>query len=233
MKQPRDQMKRKSIPLLFEAMYHGKYEVEDFLFGEIASNYEELTIKGRRVYRPNKKLKAYHGFLNTFVFEYLTINERVVFSYRKGINLRSAVMAHARSRSFLQSDLVSFFSSIDRALVKSTLLTRSAEAPIIDLDEHVERILDLITIQDMLPMGFSTSPLISNACLTGFDDELEKTCLEQGVVYTRYADDIIISGSERNAVRDMQGLLPEILNRHFLGKLRLNLGTVANGVEFF
>jgi hypothetical protein len=94
-------MKKQSLKILFGAMLHGKYELEDFLHGEVKSNYDQFPFKGRLVSRPNKKLKAYHAFLNTFLFEHLAINPRVAYAYRKGTNPHQSVAAHASSRAFL------------------------------------------------------------------------------------------------------------------------------------
>ena len=79
-------MQSKSLEFLFDAMHHGKYEFEDFLHGNIASSVTTTRFRQRKLYRPDKKLKAYLVFLNTFLFERLAVNERIVYSYRKGVN---------------------------------------------------------------------------------------------------------------------------------------------------
>lgn len=215
-------MKTKPFQLLFDAMYHGKYEFQDFLHGEVAANYDRAVHKGRSIYRPNKKLKAYHAFLNTFLCEYLLTNNRVVYSYRKGIKPHEAVLAHAASRAFFQTDIENFFGSIDRNLVQSTFLHRGAAAPVTDLHEHVERILDLTTVDGALPIGFSTSPPISNACLTDFDNDLEAKCVEEGLIYTRYADDIVISSQDRQSLFGINDAVGSLLVKHFAERFKLN-----------
>ena len=215
-------MQAKSLQFLFDAMHHGKYDFEDFLFGSIDTCYTTTQIKHRNVYRPNKKLKAYHTFLNTFLFEYLDLNEQVVYSYRKGVNPHEVALAHASGRAFFQADIENFFGSIDRALVKATILSQRNRVPISDLGSHVERILDLTTICGVLPVGFPTSPSISNVCLTPFDNDLENYCRAANLVYTRYADDIVISGESREALRGVESKLDALLTSHFAGNLRLN-----------
>jgi RNA-directed DNA polymerase len=215
-------MTTKPVQVLFEAMYHGKYEFSDFLRGDVAANYDSILIKDRRIYRPNKKLKAYHSFLNTFMCEHLDLNGRVVYSYRKGINPHQAVNAHALNRAFFQTDIMNFFGSIDRETVRSAIIDRGSRIPIADLHAHLERILDLTTVNGTLPVGFSTSPLISNACLTGFDNDLEEHCREAGLTYTRYADDIVLSAQSREALKDVGSIVRELLIRHLGEKIRLN-----------
>ena len=215
-------MQPKPLQVIFNAMHHGKYEFEDFLHADITSSYTQIRVGHRTVYRLDKKLKAYLVFLNTFVFEYLAVNKRVVYSYRKGVNPHEVAIPHAHSRAFLQIDIEDFFGSIDRTLAQSTILSQKDIVPISDMDFYIQRILDLTTVDDTLPVGFPTSPTISNVCLTPFDNDLETHCHGSGLVYTRYADDIVISGQNRESLHSVESKLNELLENHFHGNLRLN-----------
>ena len=215
-------MQPKPLRHLFDAMHHGKYEFDDFLHADVTSSYTPINIRQRAVYRPDKKLKAYQVFLNIFVFEHLEVNERVVYSYRKGINPHEMAFPHARNRAFFQTDIENFFGSIDRRLIKATILCQKDKVPISDLDSHIDRILELTIINDALPIGFPTSPSISNVCLTRFDNDFEEYCLISDLVYTRYADDIVVSAKNRDALLGVEAKLNELLVQHFAEKLRQN-----------
>ena len=215
-------MQPRPLQFLFDAMHHGKYDFQDFLHCDIPSSYTPIRVKKRQAYRPDKKLKDYLVFLNSFVFERLPVNERVVYSYRKGINPHEVAFPHAHNRAFFQADIVDFFGSISRALVKSTMNSAKCRIPVADLDTYVERILDLVTIDDILPIGFPTSPPVSNACLTPFDNELENYCRAFNLVYTRYADDIFVSGIHREALGNVESKLDDLLTRFFGERIRLN-----------
>jgi len=215
-------MNKKPLELLFAAMYHEKYDFSDFLSSDVSTNYDVRAFRGKPAYSPNKKLKAYHLFLNTFLCEFLEVNKRVVFSYRKGARPHEAVLAHAKSRAFFQTDIEDFFGSLKRPTIERTLRANAPNVPILDLDEHIHRILSLITVDEKLPVGFATSPHISNACLTPFDDELEDLCRGRGLIYTRYADDLTISGGARESLLDLSKVLQELLNKHFGETFRLN-----------
>jgi len=215
-------MKPKPLRTLFDATHHGKYSFEEFLDCVEPNSFEPKKIGGRDIYQPSKKLKAFHAFLNTFLFAYLEINERVVFSYRKGFNAQSAISRHAQNRAFFQADFKNFFGSISRDTVKTTIQLRSHHCPIADLNLYVERILDLTTANDALPIGFSTSPLISNACLTAFDHELDAHCTKLGAIYTRYADDLVVSAQERELLLEISTTVENLLQRHFEGRMVLN-----------
>lgn len=215
-------MKKKPLESLFEAMYHGKYDFNDFANCDISANYEEINKKERIIQKPNKKLKAYHTFLNLFLFDYLSVNTKVVFSYRKGVSTYDAVSKHSRSKYFFQTDIARFFPSIDSDLIKKTILGSCELSPISDIDVFLERVFDFVVVKNQLPMGFSTSPPISNACLFNFDNDLEKYCSNHNLIYTRYSDDLIISSGAKGGVDGVDLKVDAILQNSFGGKLTLN-----------
>ena len=194
---------------LFDAMYHGKYRFDDFLELQPEDHYSPVPWGKRTIYKPSKTLKEFHAFLNGFLLEHLSVNQSVSFAYRKGTTLLQAVVPHAHSRAFYQTDLEHFFDSINLDLIRSAL--EEAVTPISDLDVHIDHILGLLTINGKLPIGYSTSPILSNACLRGFDERLATISKERQWIYTRYADDIIISASDRQAIEDANTVIEDCL----------------------
>lgn len=185
---------------LFDAMYHGKYRFEEFLELKPEEHYSPIRWGNRIIYKPSKKLKEFHSFLNGFLLEHVPVNQSVSFAYRKGATLLQAVVPHARSRAFYQTDLERFFDSITSDMVRSAI--DGVVTPVSDLTEHIDHILDLLTINGKLPIGYSTSPILSNACMLGFDERLASISKERRWIYTRYADDIIISADNRQIIED-------------------------------
>ncbi|MGF6809436.1 RNA-directed DNA polymerase [Paraburkholderia sp. Clong3] len=221
-------MTKKPLAELFRAMYHGKYEYRDFIGEALDTRYKPLNVgrtqasKERLVYAPDKTMKIYHSFLKLFLFEYLDVNERVVFSYRKGVNVVEAVKKHAHNKHFFQADIQDFFPSIDSMMVRSVIESAAARTPIADLMDHVDRIIELVTIGGALPIGFPSSPLISNAVLHRFDDNFEDYCVNHGMVYTRYSDDIIVSSQNRDGLNNLAAAIENTLKSVELDHLRLN-----------
>ena len=185
---------------LFDAMHHGKHRFEEFLELKPEEHYTPVRWNSRTIYKPSKKLKEFHSFLNEFLLEHLSVNRSVSFAYRKGATLLQAVVPHARSRAFYQTDLERFFDSITSDLIRSIL--EGAATPVSDLTEHIDHILGLLTINGKLPIGYSTSPILSNACLLGFDERLASISEGRQWIYTRYADDIIISADDRQTIEE-------------------------------
>jgi RNA-directed DNA polymerase len=210
-------MTKQPLQKLFDAMYHGKSSFHDFLQSPVEQNYEVIkgsAYGGRTLFKPKEKLKTYHRFLNLFLFELLPINERVVFSYRKGFSAINAVEKHTQSKYFFQTDIKSFFDSIDRSLTKKTILAGAEFCPIEDLHERIDRIVDLVCVGgDSVPVGLPASAPISNAVLLNFDNEIERICKQLGLSYSRYADDIIISGQTQEHLSGLEMLVQEKLHQ--------------------
>lgn len=235
-------VKKKPLELLFSAMHHGKYDYRDFIEGNIVSRVtrkdytDPHTRKHRITWVPDKMLKVYHAFLNLFLFDYLRINEDVVYSYRKGVNVVTAVSRHAQNRHFFQADLQNFFPSVTAGLARRVIVENGEYSPILDLHIHLDRIIELITIEDALPLGYSTSPVISNAVLKPFDDILQEYCVKRRLTYTRYSDDIIISAQEKDELLGIDDIVTDLLSEAGLAGLALRpdktkLTSVGNRIK--
>lgn len=205
---------------LFDAMYHGKYRFEEFLALSPGENYSPVSWKSRTIYKPSKILKGFHAFLNGFILEHLPVDTAVSFAYRKGATLIQAVEPHANSRAFFQTDLERFFDSITTPLVRKVLM--ESATPVADLHDHLEHILGLLTIDGKLPIGYSTSPIVSNACLLPFDRRMTQISQDRGWIYTRYADDIMLSTQERTNLSDAEAVIEDCLASELGDEFNLN-----------
>ena len=219
---------KKPLKTLFEAMFHGKRAFADFMRevseDDLERSYIRHGAKRRELVSPSDRLRAYHHFLRLFLVDFLPVHEEAVFSYRKGVSAHAAVEQHALSRHFFITDIESFFPSLTRDIVRKTITSAIAEIPIADLSDHLEHVLDLLCVDRTLPIGFSTSPGLSNAALYPFDVAFHAGCRQLGVIYTRYSDDIIVSSRERSTVEAGEKALNDILARMFGGELRLHRG---------
>lgn len=218
-------MTKQPLQTLFDAMYHGKLSFHDFLHSEMPQNYVVVSpgsADKRTIFKPKETLKTYHKFLNLFLFELLPINERVVFSYRKGVGAVNAVEKHRHGRYFFQTDIRSFFHSIDSSLIRSVILAGADSCAISDVDQHIDRIIDLVCIDDSVPIGFPASAPLSNSVLFNFDNEMESICKNLELEYSRYADDIIISGQKQSSLLGMDDAVQEKLHTFASQKFSIN-----------
>ena len=110
-------------------------------------------------------------------------------AYRCGVSTLSAARFHIGKPVLLCLDIRHFFDNIRYADVK-----RYAFPP----DIYAEPLRVLLTrlcyLRDALPQGAPTSPAISNLVLADFDRALTSWCAPRGIAYTRYCDDLALSG---------------------------------------
>ena len=91
-----------------------------------------------------------------------------------------------------------------------------------DFSKYLELLTQLTTLDGALPVGFSTSPALSNSFLYEFDCALKEFTQKAGLIYTRYADDIVISGNELDDVSGIGVVVQGFLDRYASVNMRLN-----------
>ncbi len=134
------------------------------------------------------------------------------FAYKKNISTKNALMPHINSNLFIKMDISSFFESIKL----DAFLDHMG-----DEFKYKEEIKECF-YNNSLPIGFVTSPKISDMYLYEFDQEIEKFLLANpSVFYSRYCDDIMISTTQND-----YSVLHTL--RSFIEKKLLKLGLKTN-----
>jgi RNA-directed DNA polymerase len=215
-------MQNRTIQEAFNAIFHSKASFEEFRSLDAEPEITEFTYKSRTVYKTSDKLKSFLKFINKVILRYLEMNNDVVNAFTKGKNTFSAVNAHTKNRYYFTSDITNFYSSIRTADVRRILENNITNIPISDFENYVDLVTSYTTYADSLPVGFVTSPQLSNAFLYEFDNELHEHCKRNNLIYTRYADDLIISGHSFESVSKLKDTLNELLNSLFGERISLN-----------
>lgn len=142
------------------------------------------------------------------------------FAYQAGSSIMSCVSVHLDSTQFLKFDIHHFFNSIDPALLAEAI--RQHFSPEAESLRDILLFTQSFFVGGVLPLGLVISPLLSDIYLHSLDEEMALLCRESGCIYSRYADDIMISGSlaAMNAHADTLALKLEELLKH--KRLQLN-----------
>lgn len=113
-----------------------------------------------------------------------------VFGFVPGKDgVKSAAAVHCGATWVYSIDLRDFFPSIDADRVTDALRA-------IGYSERASGFLvRLVTLDGHLPQGSPASPVISNIAFTHTDLVLSKLADDHKISYTRYADDLVFSGS--------------------------------------
>lgn len=207
-------MDTRTLEQAFNAVFHKKESFADFCSLDFATQITEIAIKDRSIYKTSDKLKKYLRFIDKVILRHLSKNTQVVHSYIKGKSVLTAVKSHAPNKAFFLTDIQSFFPNIGREDVRRLLTRDENIIPISDFKKYVARITDLTILNGSLPIGFPTSPQLSNGFLFEFDGALYDFCSQRSLTYTRYSDDIIISGSEVSQLLELQDRVQDLLHNH-------------------
>jgi RNA-directed DNA polymerase len=204
-------MNKISLQNAFISYFHKHYVFDDFLSLSTNEHYTEIFYS-KNTFSPSKKLKDFQKFLNLFIFESLSINRDVVFSYRKGVNAQNAISPHKTSKYILSTDIKSFFVNIDINKLKMLILDNKDNVLIIpnDIEKYIDAIMNITTYKGILPVGAPTSPAISNAYLFDLDNTLQSYCLQNKLIYTRYSDDFIFSSETKESLAKIPSIMTDI-----------------------
>jgi RNA-directed DNA polymerase len=145
----------------------------------------------REISAPYDSLDAIQRWIGEYVLKKNDLPfHSAVTGYVTGKSILDHVSPHVNSPCLIKLDIKNFFPSISVNFVRNIFCDRG-------YNNAVSRTLAaLLTVNGALPQGASTSPYISNVRMRKLDDEIYKICESYKLIYTRYADDIIISGSD-------------------------------------
>lgn len=205
----------------------GTFEIDEPIEKFIEKNTTTYLVRKhdqswREIIVPSLKLKTIQKWLVKNILGNVSISESA-HGFVKGKSIMTNVQSHIHSADnwLMRIDIKNFFPSISSESV--LLIFEKLGYP-----RDVSRILsNLCTKDGKLCQGFSTSPVLANIYMIEFDSKLnsviEKQNYEYNLVYTRYADDIIVSGLKISGymkiVRDIRDDVEKILAE---SNLRIN-----------
>lgn len=181
----------------------------------------------RTIKAPDAKLKKLQSHLSHLLYECLEEIEKdrdakpLSFGFRRDRWIADNATRHKRRRWVLNLDLVDFFPSFNFGRVRGYFLKDKSFA----LNPEVATTIAQIACDGTaLPQGSPCSPVISELIAQILDMRLVRLAKKYGVIYTRYADDITFSTSQRDfpaglAAPDAADAAVWHLSEELLGKI--------------
>lgn len=146
----------------------------------------------RTINHPARELKAIQRILLQGLKEEFPVHEAAT-AYEGGSSIVQNALAHSGCSYLLKTDIKNFFPSLrDHHWIK---ICREAS-----IESDLENISCQVFFKGRshgrrkLTIGAPSSPFVSNRLLYAFDLEFSEYCTEMDLNYTRYADDLAISG---------------------------------------
>lgn len=144
-----------------------------------------------------------------------------------GRHILTNAKSHERHEFLFVADISSFYPSITCSRVNRLFLKRMKCAP------AVSRLLTrLCTYDRHLSLGLVTSPILADQILQIVDLRIAEACARAGLTYTRYVDDIAISGAFDLRRSGIPKLVERILKEHGFRseKSKQDFGRISEGM---
>jgi hypothetical protein len=169
----------------------------------------------RLIAHPSRELKVLQRFILDEYLSYFPIHDSAT-AYKKGTSIYQNAMAHAQSRAIMKFDFESFFPSLkprdwNRYLAKLA----SPELPT-DFGLITTYLLfwgEKSREPRSLSIGAPTSPTVSNILMYDLDSAIAEAASTVGITYTRYADDITLSGESTSKLERFERHLRSLVRK--------------------
>jgi len=173
---------------------------------------DEFKIRKKYLYRfkqDHQLIKVHQNLLDNFLVK-IPLNDSAI-AFRKNLSYLNFIEPHRRSFHFMRLDLKSFFHSITENLLvdcfksyfedsyideQSTQKLINSFINIVSYRVPLNSKNDTFRDEVILPIGFKTSPRISNIVFRKLDLLIQNYCFTHDITYTRYADDMLFSSGK-------------------------------------
>lgn len=206
-------------------------KIQNILLGGIVpenSNNKVVEFKiGKKYFykiNNNNELVMVQKWFNGYFQEKVPLNNSAI-AFRKNLSYLNLFEPHRKNYYFLRLDIKSFFHSVNTEDIKN-IFKEYFEHDFIDEDKKqslVDAFLNIITYKipsdsenenfrdrKVLPIGFITSPVVSNIVFRKLDIQIQKFCSERNIIYTRYADDMLFSSNKDMSYIHSENFINEI-----------------------
>jgi len=188
----------------------------------------------RHISSPSTELYTLQLFIKKNILDKIPIHKSA-FGFVNGKSILDNVELHQNSDCVMNLDLKDFFPSINKKRLYHVFLK------ICNFDLKIaNNLVELCSLFDGLPQGAPTSPILSNIVSYGMDNAINKYTEKLGLKYSRYADDITISGKENLINEKLFYNIKKIIERNGFTvnnkKTRfgnLNKGIVITGLRVY
>ncbi|RJT15666.1 retron St85 family RNA-directed DNA polymerase [Rahnella inusitata] len=207
----------KSVPYLIKNYISAPREYKVFYINKKNSS------EKREVAQPSKEIKEIQRAIVKTLLETIPIHS-CAKAYMKNSSIYDNALPHKDNAFLLKMDFRNFFPSIKPSdflyfLEKNGLVFGAFESTIITnylfWRRKGERKLSLC-------IGAPSSPIISNIVMHDVDSEINSYCEKEGILYTRYADDLTFSADNIEKLEMIHSFISTLINKTENPKLLIN-----------
>lgn len=180
----------------------------------------------RIIAQPAKELKEVQHVVLERVLSRFPVHD-CAMAYVKNRNIRDNASRHVGAKYLMKLDFSNFFNTITVRDFRSFIKHQHIADITSDDTKDLERIIfwsgeKNSSVPRKLSIGAPSSPTVSNILLYGLDVIAAEKARDIGVVYTRYADDIVVSGDDRQKLNEFETHFRKSMKELRHPKLQMN-----------
>lgn len=161
--------------------------------------------KPRVISQPSKRLKGLQSWVLVNILNKLRVSNHCK-GFEKGSSISNNAEAHVGANTILTVDLKDFFLSINKTRVYNIFKSIGYNSLIASI------LTNICTFRGALPQGSPCSPKLANLSAWMMDVRIQGYVGQRGISYTRYADDISLSGLHPSKVVNILPMIESIIN---------------------
>lgn len=180
----------------------------------------KMTGGFREIKAPEDQLKAFMREIKENLNNIGILPHDSAYAYISNRDCKKAMQCHQSNESnwFLKMDVEKFFDNCSEEVIRSQFRKlypfrlMSSES----YEEFIRALCDLSCYRNELPQGTPLSPLLTNWIMISIDTEINKALAErdgQDFVYTRYADDLLISSKHPFRKDELVQMVKDVLEQ--------------------
>lgn len=178
----------------------------------------------RTIAQPSRELKVIQHSIMRLVLNKLRVHDSAM-AYVRNKSIADNAKIHRNGKIILKIDFKNFFYSIKPADFTKEL--RNREEIKFDRTDTLYLVLALFfgvgsKIPQSLSIGAPSSPMVSNIVMYSLDQAFLSQAKSLDLTYTRYADDITVSGNSREKVLEFEARLRGLIKRARYPSLEIN-----------
>lgn len=170
----------------------------------------------------NKKSELYDiqkNFKNNFLNNILISD--LSYGFVKKCNYYDFLVPHInfyKNSFYMRLDIENFFGSISYSDISDVLSYYFLDSFTVEKKREILDVMcEILTFHDKVIQGTPTAPAISNIIFRSLDIRIQKYCQKFGIIYSRYADDLLFSSNQKIVISTnfLKGIQDIIKSKNF------------------